>query len=86
MATTYPEKITKRKGSIKKILVFVDACIVLHNILTRKNEPIEDEWLIEEEPDHGDWTLDQLCEPVPVGADDDTRRTQLLYYFQENIP
>lgn len=37
-----------------------------------QNDPKEDEWLVDNKTDQGNWTLDQLIEPVPVCPDDDT--------------
>jgi hypothetical protein len=76
-------KITKDKASIIPILVTIDACIVLHNMLMKSNEPIDDDWLEDFDSNQGNWVFQALGAPVPNGSDDDLRRTQLTYYVNE---
>ncbi len=77
-------KITRDKESIIPILVVIDACVVLHNLLTKNNEPVDDEWLHDMEATDDNWITRNLNDRVPDGANDDRRRNDLTYFVNEN--
>jgi len=85
--------ITDKIESLEKILHYIDATIILHNLLIELNEKEDPDWIdLEEFSDIDD------AERAPydaesdlnkaVGRDDpkDERRKQVLHYFQEFNP
>lgn len=81
--------ITDDPKSIKRILEYIDACIILHNLLVKRNDEIPDEWIDDDEfsdidDDERAPVPDSLNEAIPEGAPNDLRRTQLMVYLNEN--
>lgn len=79
-------KITNDPLSIPKILMVIDSCVILHNLLIKANAPIEDEWLDIERLDRlGLEDVPEINAPIGEGALNDTRRTRLLRHIVENV-
>ena len=72
--------ITNDKRSVKKILKYIDCCIILHNLLIdMKDEPPEE---VYEDDEHFDpW----LNEAIPADSRADERRQRLLQYFKDFV-
>ena len=86
-----PMQITNNPESLKRILCYIDATVVLHNMLIEfEGGDMNDElWNIEEETlsDIGDVTRvperDCLDLPLPPGSLPGTRREQLKQYINK---
>ena len=82
--------ITEDDKTLNDILLFLDASVLMHNFLVQRglDEAVAD-WFNEEDDasliDEYDRLPedDELNQPVPDGLPGDFRRTQLLYYLQE---
>jgi len=77
------------KKSIKRICEYVEGAIILHNLLTKRNDEVPVDWVFSDDnsdmfdPERG-MSADevaQLQSPVPAGAAPDERRRQLTSYF-----
>ena len=85
-------KVTDDPNSVRLILRLLDATVILHNMLIEYGEEEKDEWI--DCDDFSDYD-DELRAPFRVGdvlntavaasTPRDTRRSQLLRYFKENI-
>ena len=78
--------LTDDKKSLKRILKYMDACMILHNMLIIHNADDADEWETQsQESRHDDPTRcpekDLLDLPIPAGAKPSTRREQLKDYM-----
>lgn len=79
-------KITKDPTSIPNILMVIDSCIVLHNLLIESSDPVQDDWLeIERLDQEGMEEVPELNAPIPTGALDDTRRSRLLKHIIDTV-
>ena len=85
-------KITKKKRSLRKILRLVDATIILHNMLIHYGEEMKVSQFMHEEDNASDIddgaraeNQEELMKAVPEWMPNDTRRNQLLRFFQDNI-
>jgi DDE superfamily endonuclease len=77
--------INENPSSVQKILMYIDVCIILHNLLTQRNDDIPPEEyacddLSEIDGHASDHELDLA---VPHGAPNDERRTQVHHYLDE---
>jgi hypothetical protein len=81
--------VVKDKSTMRETIKYIDACIILHNLLVGIRDDVPDEWLheierlsdIDEcEPLEDD---DELNQPVLENRRADTRRNQLMHYFNE---
>ena len=75
---------------MREILLFLDACIIMHNFLLMRNDKIIESWIEDDDATVVDSPErlppeDELNQAVPDGRDGDYRRTQLSYYLQELI-
>lgn len=76
-----PMVITDDKRSVKKILKYIDCCVILHNLLIKwKDEPPEEYFDNEEIDDDFD---DMLSATLQLNASNDERRQRLLEYLKE---
>lgn len=84
--------LTENKRSLTKILLLLEATIVLHNMLIEFGEQERDEWI--DRDDFSDFDDaeraphlpgDALYEPIPVGARNDEKRTRLMHFLQEHF-
>jgi len=80
--------VIKGKKDLKRILFYIDVCVILHNLLV--NSKVPDEWDIEDDfSDIDDAERAPLSEDdvlnraIPAGAPKDYRRTQLMHYINE---
>ena len=81
------------RRTIKRILKYIDCCIVLHNLLIELDEDdVPEEWI--DTDDFSDLddldrmpsdSEDELNKAVPDGAPDDSRRTQLNLFINETF-
>lgn len=78
-----PMKITDDRRSLRKILTYIDCCVVLHNILIDLKDEAPEEWVEQEDDD--DTTMDGLIDHTVVGQDKDERRQRLLEYFRDYV-
>ena len=75
--------------SVKEILRFLDACVILHNFLLGFGErDIDYQWIESDDTSQiDDYNRlppeDELNQPVPNGVPGNFRRTQLLHYIME---
>ena len=82
--------VTEDKKTLKDILLWLDACVILHNFLLENNmEVYEEDWLEDDDESviddvqHRPAGTDELNLPVPNNRPSDYRRTQVLYFLQE---
>ena len=83
-------KITTDKSKIKRILQYIDCCIILHNLLIKIEDDGElaNEWLEDDEVSDVDDSsrtptpYDKLYRPIKKGSSNDKRRTRLQSYFE----
>ena len=78
--------ITNNKNDLKKILKFIIATVVLHNLLIEYDDEIPMEWVEYDdssELDDPDRAINELELPVPIGSANDERRQQLVRYQLE---
>ena len=79
--------ITDDPNNMKRILDYILAATILHNLLLDCKIP--DEWVDTDDmssiddPDRAQSQDDELNVAVPVGSATDERRKQLMYYFNE---
>ena len=85
-------KITEKKRSLRKILRLVDATVILHNMLIHYGEEMEVSQFMHEDDNASDIddgaraeNQEELMKAVPEWMPNDTRRNQLLRFFQDNI-
>ena len=82
--------ITDDRDSLREILAFMDASVIIHNFLVKRGlEEASSAWM----DDDDDATAvddynrlpadDELNRAVPAGTRGDFRRQQLLYYLME---
>jgi DDE superfamily endonuclease len=72
--------------SLKKILKFIDVCIILHNLLTQNNDPVLSSWNDDNDFDKDENNLEdysELNEAIPSTADKAERRRQLTIFINE---
>ena len=83
------KNITENKKTLKEVLQWLDACVILHNFLLLNNvELYEDVWIDDDDSVFDDNARrpegdDELNLPVPNNFPPDYRRTQVLYFLQE---
>ena len=83
------KNITENKKTLKEVLLWLDACVILHNFLLKNNvELYEEDWIDDEDSVFDDSARrpegdDELNLPVPNNFPPDYRRTQVLYFLQE---
>jgi hypothetical protein len=84
--------VTEKKQSIREILQYLEATVILHNLLIDLGEAAKKEWIDDDEfsamddaerAPHED--NDPLNQAIPDGAPKDERRTRLMYYFEEHF-
>jgi hypothetical protein len=78
--------ITDDKRTLRNILQFMDATVILHNYLIECADSIPNSWMDDDDASAvGDaiTETDELNRSLAVGAPDDTRRRQLTNYFNE---
>ena len=84
------ENITEDKKTLKEVLLWLDACVILHNfLLEHKLELYEEDWIendtdsaMDDKNQHPS-AADELNLPVPNNRPADFQRTQVLYFLQE---
>ncbi|KAL9183012.1 hypothetical protein ACHAXT_004799 [Thalassiosira profunda] len=82
--------ITNKKKSLRRILMYIDATIVLHNILMELGDEPGEDWDCDADMSDID-DEDRIPEekvldlPVPPGAEKDTRREQLKNLMREKF-
>jgi hypothetical protein len=81
--------VIKGKNDLKRILFYIDICVILHNLLI--NSRVSDEWDLDDDfsdiddPARAPLSAeDELNGAVPGGAPNDHRRHQLMCYVNEN--
>jgi DDE superfamily endonuclease len=76
-------RITENKKSLKKILQYIDVCVILHNMLIRQKDPVCPEWLnsMDLQDPLDDYV--ELNAPVPRHSAKGSRRQQLTNYINE---
>jgi hypothetical protein len=82
-----PMVITENPKSVKKILKYIDCCVILHNLLVESDEVPED-WLDIGEEDLGgeqNEMPEELTAPLGAEAPDDARRSRLMAYFKDYV-
>ena len=79
--------ITEDKENLRRILKYVSAAAILHNLLIEYNDEVPDEWIdlddFSELDDPNRSADDELDVAVPAGSSNDERRQQLLRYHEE---
>ena len=86
---TIRKVITDNKKTLKEILAFMDASVVIHNFLVKRGlDEAKEEWLDDDDASAVDDYQrlpadDELNQPVPQGTPGDFRRTQLLHCSME---
>jgi DDE superfamily endonuclease len=66
-------KITEKKKSLKIILKYIDACVILHNLLIIQKDPVSPDWLRETDLQDPLEDYEELNVSVPRHAPRDTR-------------
>ena len=87
------KKITDDPRTLRDILLFLDACVILHNFLLfkKKEEDTNEEWVDDDEasvmddPQRVYEEGDELNLPIPEGTRSDLRRDQLMYYAMDEL-
>ncbi len=77
---------TNNKDDLKKILKYILATLVLHNLLIDYDHNVPEEWIEDDDSsklDNPDRANDELDLPVPIGSSNDERRQQLVRYQLE---
>ena len=84
------KNITENKNTLKEILFWLDACVILHNfLLEHRLELYEEDWIEDDDDSVIDdahrrpSAMDELNLPVPGNRPSDFHRTQVLYFLQE---
>jgi hypothetical protein len=75
-----PMVITERASSVRKILQYIDCCIVLHNLLI-ENDEIPDDWCDTDDISLLDFT-DKLNDPIEGNSPPDERRRAVHDLFR----
>jgi hypothetical protein len=75
--------ITEDKKSLKKILMYIDVCIILHNLLIHQQDPVLKEWMNSGDKEDPLDEYVELNKAVPPNSKKDTRRQQLTVYINE---
>mgnify|MGYP000611774811 CR=1 FL=1 len=82
-------KVTDDPKSMRRILMLLDATIILHNMLIVFREEEKKEWIDEDDCSvHCDLLrepTDELNQAIHPSAEKDRRRTQLLMHFKEKF-
>jgi len=81
-----------RKKSIKRICKYVEAAVILHNLLVKRNDEIPEHWIddddrsdmFDEDRQIGEKELAELNAAVPEGATHDERREQLCRFHNNH--
>jgi hypothetical protein len=83
--------ITDDKGSLKRILEYVDCAIILHNLLMERKDEIPNDWMdlddfsdIDDAGQAPGGEDDVLNMAVPENAPSDQRRSDLMVYHNEH--
>lgn len=92
MALKYQKDHNRGKKTLKDILKYLDVCIILHNLLTKNDDTIPDEWIDDDDfsdIDDNDRSPaitadDELNRPIPDFLPNDERRKQLTHYLMEH--
>jgi hypothetical protein len=88
------KKITDEISTLRDVLLFLDACVILHNFLLmkKKEEDTNEDWLeddddasIMDDPGRLFGEGDELFLPVPEGSRPDMRRDQLMYFALDEL-
>ena len=77
---------TNNKDDLKKILKYILATLVLHNLLIDYDHNVPEEWIEDDdssELDNPGRANDELDLPVPIGSSNDERCQQLVRYQLE---
>ena len=81
-----PMKITDNPRSLKKILKYIECCVILHNLLLRWNDESPEVW---QEDDGGvtdvEYFDDQLSQPIVPGMAQDESRQRLLAFYKDFV-
>ena len=84
------KNITEKKKTPKEILLWLDACVIMHTfLLQHKLELFEEDWLEDDDDsviDDVHWrpsASNELNLLVPENKPADYQRTQVLYFLQE---
>ena len=75
--------ITENKDDLKKILKYILAAAVLHNLLVSYEDEVPEDWIDRDDFsdfDDPDRAMDELNQPIAGNAPVDERRQQLLHY------
>ena len=81
--------VVKDKASMRVCIKYIDACVILHNLLVGTRHDVPDEFLEDVEllSDIDDCepleNNDELMQPILAHRRADTRRDQLMHYFNE---
>ena len=80
-----PNKITERKSSIRRILKYIDCCVILHNMLLKWKDEAPEIWE-EDIPDVEEETFDNTMSlPITEDMAKDERRQRLLVYYKDYV-
>ena len=89
------KRLTDDPRTLRDILLFLDACVILHNFLLmkKKEEDTNNEWMDDddddvstmEDPSRLFGEGDELHLPVPEGSRNDMKRDQLMYYAIDEL-
>jgi DDE superfamily endonuclease len=77
--------ITDNKKTLKIILMYIDVCIILHNLLIKQQDPIPKEWFDSNDAIDPSDDYIELNKAVPLNSKKDTQRQQLTLYINEQI-
>lgn len=69
--------ITEDRNSLRRILQYIDTCIILHNLLTKQHEPTLQEWIDDDDASAIDGANPDPDFEIPNDAPNDWRRIQL---------
>jgi DDE superfamily endonuclease len=75
--------ITDNKKSLKRILMYIDVCIILHNLLIQQHDPVPKEWMNSGDNEDPPDEYVELNTAVPANSKKDTRRQQLTLFINE---
>jgi DDE superfamily endonuclease len=65
--------ITEDNKSLKKVLMYIDTCVILHNLLVKQKDPVLPDWFDREDLEDPMDDYVELNMPVPLHATKDTR-------------
>jgi hypothetical protein len=88
------KKITDDPSTLRDVLLFLDACVILYNFLLqkKKEQDTNTNWMdndddasLMDDPSRMFGEEDELFLPVPEGARPDMRRDQLMYFAMDEL-